>query len=381
MRWCWLGFAVLVLLLGPRWALAQDKVYQKSKGELKPTSGQIKEESPKGVQAGKDFILAEDIIDIEYEVVPLTVRTGSYRPARDAEKDFSDPKKISDPKKPKARQEYLAAALKNYQETLKNMNKGQKYAARNIEYRLAILETIQASEAGLSRDKAIDSLTKFVDKHSDGWQITAASHLLGQLLQDAGKFPEAEAAYRKLAEAQVGEKTKQEALLFEAQVTLRSGKTDLALKKLAAFIGKLPSDSPQALRAKVIQGTCFLAGKKDTKDQESKKGLDLLRSVIKETKDPGVKAMAYNTIGEWLLKAEEFKEARWEFLWVDVVYNQDKAEQARALYGLWQTFRNLGDSERAQECFEALMDRQFNGLQYQQQAQREQAQREKQKSP
>jgi hypothetical protein len=59
----------------------------------------------------------------------------------------------------------------------------------------------------------------------------------------------------------------------------------------------------------------------------------------------------------------------WEFLWVDAVFNQDKAQHAKALYYLWQTFDKRGeasDPDRAQQCRDALInDRQFNGTEYQ----------------
>ncbi len=371
MRWFFLCIIVLVFMLVPSWALGQEKIFLKS-NPTKPLSGDVKSESPKEVVLGKVMVPAEDIEDIEYQVMPLgEVRLKYYRPALAAEKDASDPKKTSDPKKPQARQELLATAIKNYRETLKKLAPGQKNAARNIEYRVALLELTLAGETGTGMDKALDGLSQFVDKNADGWQITSACHLLGQLLQDAGKFAQAEEVYRKLAEAKVSDKTRQEAQLFEAQAILRSGKHDQALKKLDAFIGKLDGDSPQAMRARVIQGACFLAGKKAADDPDTKKGLDLLRKVVKDAKDSGVKALAYNTMGEWLFASEKYKEARWEFLWVDVVYNQDKNEHSRALYWLWKTFGSLGDLDRANECFETLNERQFNGLPFQQKAQRE----------
>ena len=79
-----------------------------------------------------------------------------------------------------------------------------------------------------------------------------------------------------------------------------------------------------------------------------------------------VKAVGHNTLGYCLYSQGQAKEALWEFLWVDVVYNQDRAEHAKALYHLWKIFSEQGNAERAQECREMLLnDRQFTGTEYQ----------------
>lgn len=359
MRRCLFGLVIIGALLCPHFVQAEDKVFVKSKE--KPYSGKVSQESAKGVSLGKDIIPAEDIIDVDYEVLPLDpTRLKYYRPAVNAEKDANDPKKFADRKK------NLKLAMSNYADALSRLAKDQKFAARNIEYRLCVLQAIQAEEEGQAPTEAIAQLTKFKTSHLDGWQITAALHLLGRLQRDAGQFADAEATFRDLAQANVGEDTKLEALLMEAQVTLRSGKPELAQKKLDTLLGSLAKDSRHAMRAKVIQGECLLAAKKVDD------GTKLLRQVIKDSTDKGIKALAYNAIGESLYKADKQKEARWEFLWVDVVYNQDKAEHARALFYLIKIFGNLGEMDRAQECRETLLnDRQFNGLEFQRRAQRE----------
>ena len=56
------------------------------------------------------------------------------------------------------------------------------------------------------------------------------------------------------------------------------------------------------------------------------------RDIIKDTNDKGLKAMAYNAMGKNLYEVGQLKEARWPFLWVDTIYNQDKEEHAKALF-------------------------------------------------
>src|SRR5262249_54759497 len=140
----------------------------------------------------------------------------------------------------------------------------------------------------------------------------------------------------------------------------------LALKRVQALAAKLPKDSKFQGRAKVAEAECLAAAKKDAP------AIALLRQVIKEANDKNVKALAYNTLGQCLYNGEHLKEARWEFLWVDVVYNQDKAEHAKALYYLAKIFDKLDEKDRAQECRDALVsERAFAGMEWQRQALKE----------
>jgi len=88
--------------------------------------------------------------------------------------------------------------------------------------------------------------------------------------------------------------------------------------------------------------------------------------------DKSLKAVIHNALGVCLFDKEDYKGARWEFLWVDVTYNQDKNEHAKALYFLWKIFDQLGDAERGQECREMLLnDRTFAGTEWRARAQKE----------
>src|SRR5207247_7081494 len=98
------------------------------------------------------------------------------------------------------------------------------------------------------------------------------------------------------------------------------------------------------------------------------KAIPLLQDVVKTNTDKQIKAIAHNTLGECFFKAGKFQEAKWEFLWVDAVFNQDRSQNAKALYYLWKTFEQLNDTERSVQCLQALEDRQFNGTEFQREA-------------
>src|SRR5690348_13483762 len=71
---------------------ADEDVYLKDKA--KPVKGVIKQENGKGITvAGKGTFPAEQIDDIYYELLPLTIRLQEYKPGFQAEKDASLPAK------------------------------------------------------------------------------------------------------------------------------------------------------------------------------------------------------------------------------------------------------------------------------------------------
>ena len=84
----WLSACLAVALVGGL-ATADENIF--IRGKEKPTRGKITEESPKGVQVGvKDSISAADIVDIVYELTPVSANIA-YGAAVKAEKDSLEP--------------------------------------------------------------------------------------------------------------------------------------------------------------------------------------------------------------------------------------------------------------------------------------------------
>jgi tetratricopeptide (TPR) repeat protein len=336
MRRVVLALIALGLWTGTVWA--EEEVFLR--GQAKGIKGNLKEENARGITLGKMAIPAGDIVDVVYEVDPVSVRF-EYRNGVKAEKDGQ-----------------ITSALPIYEKTLKELKPGQKSAERHLEFKLAVLAARQAREEGTSIEPAIAKLKEFNAKHTDCWQLTTTHKLLARMLLEQKKFPEAEETYKALAAASVPDDVKQEAELSAALVSLAAGKHEVAQKKLEALIARLPKNSPFIARARIGQAECLAVKKPEAARQQ-------LRQIIKETTDRSLKAAAYNALGESFFKAKMLKEARWEFLWVDLEFNQDRAEHAKALYHLMEIFHQLGEAERARECRDALLDTQFNGLEYQ----------------
>jgi tetratricopeptide (TPR) repeat protein len=229
-----------------------------------------------------------------------------------------------------------------------------------------VLLARQLSEEGKAADPAITALKAFKSKNADSWQIGSALQLLGRLQLDAKDYDGAKATYVELSQASVLDDLKQEAQLQVIYVSIRAGKTAEAQSALTAALQSFPKESKHAVKARVLQAELQLVAKKY--DEATK----LLRQVTKDTTDKELKALAYNSLGVCLFEQQDYKGARWEFLWVDVVYNQDKNEHAKALYYLWKVFGELGDAEKSQDCREQLLnERAFAGTEWRAKAQKE----------
>ena len=120
-----------------------------------------------------------------------------------------------------------------------------------------------------------------------------------------------------------------------------------------------PND-PQALKLKVYLAACDIAARKYDGVEKD------LKTVIESGADSDVKALARNTLGDYYRAKGDDEKAFWEYLWVDVHYNQDREELSRALYNLSKLFVEVRqDKVRAKECLDRLCDeKQFGGLEY-----------------
>ena len=353
--------ALILSLAGSSVALAQEDVYVR--GKEKPLKGKVTAEGPKGVTVGlKDTVLAEDIVDVVYDVQPISAKLA-YAQAAKVEKDSLDPNNEPNRKK------LIAEAMKKFEEVHAAVSeKDFKAARRHLEYKIAMLRVRQTREDGEDAKKAISALQDFSKKHTAGWQIGSVVSTLGDLLIEQKDYDAAEAAYRSLAAVEgLPEETKQDAELSAIQVKISAGKHAEAKAALQKLQASLPKNSKFAARARVTEAACL--AEENQLDAASK----IVRDIIKESTDRDVKAVAHNTLGYCYFKQGQMKEARWEFLWVDVVYNQDRFQHAKALFHLWKIFADLGEAERAQECRELLLSSQFAGLDYQRQAQKEAA--------
>jgi hypothetical protein len=67
-----------------------------------------------------------------------------------------------------------------------------------------------------------------------------------------------------------------------------------------------------------------------------------------------LKALAYNALGDCYRLNNRPREALWPYLWVDVIYHQDRQEHLKAMADLAKLFAEQGDTARAKEYRDKL---------------------------
>jgi hypothetical protein len=361
-------FSLLPVLTGAHLAQAQDPkaivgIYLKAEPN-KAIPAAIAGESLQGLKLVNKAqpIAADEIFDIDYgNQMDAKVKITSNDPARTAEKAALVARASAE------RTKQLQAALAKYTETLQSTKVEQlPLAHRHIAFKIAYVQGL-LSQAGdkKAREDAIAALKVFKAKNPDSWQLIPAMLLQARLQATNNDLKGAEATLQELAASNAPTSARQDARLQLIQVLMESEQYAEAQKRVQQLIADAPANSPFRFQARLAEAKC-LAATADKLDPAVAK----LTELLKETKDNNaLHAAAYNTLGECYLLKNQYQDARWQFLWVDVIYNQDKVQHARALYHLWRIFDRLNEKERAQEFFDALLNGpQFAGLDYQRRA-------------
>jgi hypothetical protein len=352
-----------VLLAGAAWGQDEIIFYNRAKNREDDTKGRIVEETPNHVAyviSGRtEKVPAADVIDIVYHVDSALLR-NEYRGATRREEEI-DKAKPEDRKK--AVQEALSAL-----ESLRGKLADSQFAPRHMDYKMARILAREAEERPEYRDRAVAALKKFVNDHGGGWQTGEAVRMLARLQAAGGDVAGAQKTYEDLiGRGGLLRDTRQEYEILLIQFLLRNGKAAAAHDRLKQMALRLEEKDPMAARVRVY----LLATQADVKDLAAAE--KQLKAVLAGDAPGEVKGLASNTLGELYLKAGRSEDAFWQFLWVDVVYNQDALEHARALHHLSTLFDKVkNDPDRARECRDRLRnEKQFAGSEHQKMALKE----------
>ncbi len=339
------GVAGAVALAAP--ARGQDRIRysdRTKKTDIEVT-GTIEEETPAKVvykaTAGRREIAAGDIIDITYEV-PAGVRLEYYNPAINQEKQADKAANDADRKK------LLNSALNNYKESLKRPIP-KKFAQRHLQFKVAQLTAVLIGEDRSQADAAIEALDTFRKSNPDGWQIVSCARLLARLQMQKEDYDGAIKTYEDLAKTpNITKEVKQDAELLAAQALTRAKRYKEAEKRLQDALKSLPADDPQAARVQVYLAEC------QARTGQFAAAAKQLETIISKTSENSLKALAYNTLGDCYVANDRPRDALWAYLWVDVVYYQEKQEHRKALEQLAKLFEQFKDENRAKEYRERL---------------------------
>jgi hypothetical protein len=311
---------VLGLAAAP--AAAQDRVTYRDRS-TKATAlatGTITSESVAGVKVGGKTIPAGDVLDIQYDVAAL---------------------KLDYPRALAAENRSAAEAVPVYEGMLRTPAvQNNKAVRRYMDFKIAMLTAARADDGREQRQKAIAALEKFKKDNPEAWQLVPVTRSLARLYQD-GEPPEFDAArkaYDDLAAAPgAPAEVKQECAFNAIDLLLSVGKLDDAKQRVAS----LPASDP---RTKVYQIGCQASPDKlaDAAKQ--------LEEVIDKSSDRNLKAAAYTMLGDvYRRDPKTRKDAVYAYLWVDVWYNDDPAQVAKADGRLAEVFGELKDEERARK--------------------------------
>jgi hypothetical protein len=329
-------------LLAPAAQAQLDDVRYLDKGRKEQSiRGTITKESPVGIEVKQrdqiSPIPAADIVQVQY--------TSARVPAVDFRAPFGrEARGLAPGTRDAQRKQFLDEALTGYRDILAKLTDNPK-AQRYIKFKVA--EVLAHQGKG---DEAIAALTAYKGEHADSWEIVRCLKLLARLQEDKGDIAGARQSYEDLAKlADIPRETKLESDFLVARLLMRGGKYADAEKKLQAVAAALsPNDSqrPQLLvllaQSQVQQGNLGAVEKQ-------------LRDAAAATTDPNVKAAAHNALGEYFLKKNQAEDAFWEFLRVDVLYSQDRDQEAKALYHLSKLFDKVkNDLNRSRDCKERL---------------------------
>ena len=102
------------------------------------------------------------------------------------------------------------------------------------------------------------------------------------------------------------------------------------------------ANAPTALKDRATLYQVALGGAEGDISATVKK----LTESIDKAQDPALRALAYNVLGDLHLAKGQKRAAMWSYLWVDQVYNQDRAEHVKAMTRLIKIFEAEMDPDK-----------------------------------
>jgi hypothetical protein len=340
------GFALLGILNASA-VRAQDEVVHHDRATNKEvrSTGTIQEETASGIKlksgATTKEILPSDIIEVYHlSQVPAAVKVN-YRGNFRRESELFKGKEAERKKK-------VAEALSDYRALVDKLS-NTKPAQQHVQFKLASLLAREAEYDPAQVNPAIEALTKYKTEHPNSWQIFRVANLLANLQLKNMDLEGAQKTYTDLAADQtLPKEARQEFELQTVQLLIEGGKYDLAGKQLQTL--NVPESDPRAGYVKVYAALCAGASQPGNLD----KAVAQIEEIIDKTKDRDLKALAYNALGDCYRLNHKPRDAMWEYLKVDMVYNQDKKQLLRALKQLPGVLDEIEKKDMANQYRERL---------------------------
>jgi hypothetical protein len=256
----------------------------------------------------------------------------------------------------KTKKEYEAARL-GYSDLLKKSAAAPERSRRHLEYKVAAMTAKLADEtpddegwAALA-DTAIKTWDQFLAQHRSGWEAWMAALAYTRLLIETNAYDRAASTWTTLSKStELPPNLLQEAALQAIDAQIRGGKATAAAEEAARNLAKdvLPGPIKDKLAIYELTAKALNSG-------NPLSGLKELEEKIAATKDASVRALGHAMRGELYWQAKKYREAMWEYLWVETVYNNDPLEVLKALSRLVAVFKALADDDQARRYREKIL--------------------------
>lgn len=249
----------------------------------------------------------------------------------------------------------LQAALEGYQEELKKTAPANTNLKTDLTFLIARTTAKLATADESQLDKAIEQLEQFRNQNADHFRYYELLTHLARLYLIKKDYEKAHEVVGAMSEAP-WEDYKLAAQISAARIRLAQDDPDGAL---AAFddVIDAPAEGPEEMarryEAMLGKASCLQALKRTTD------AVQTFERIIDEAsaQETSILAEAYIRQGDCLLAAGRQKEALLAYLHVDVLFRQESALHAEALYHLSQLWELEGKPDRAAAAAATLQQR------------------------
>lgn len=300
--------------------------------KVESVSGKIVEETVAGVKiktgAKETLVPTQNIFRVYYEDVPISSKQA-YINLWNLETNEKD----------------LSKVLKGYQDFQPRATSAPFPVQRNISYKIAMLQAATA-DTKTEKEEARRNLQQFLVANPASWQFSLASRDLARLQVDLEDYDGAQRTLEGVIRSnQIPAEIRQQADSILVDVLFRANKIpDLKTKITAAMAD--PKTTPQQKARFGVYQAAIKSKDPTTKFDDVVK--ELTKIIDDRASDSAIKGLAYNVLGDCYVGKDMKREAMWSYLWVDVVYNQDRAEHLKAMNALYKIFDDEKDLEKAQ---------------------------------
>ncbi|RUL88882.1 tetratricopeptide repeat protein [Tautonia sociabilis] len=285
--------------------------------------GKIERETPTAIRIGARDVPLDQVAEVIYDAPGI-----SYSQARIQASNGN-----------------LPQAAELYQKAVGETN--NSLVAQDARFRRAAVLAQHARVDPSTRDAAIQALESVTTELANSRHLGPALELLAALRLEAREFDAADQALRELATLSWAA---DRAAVLRAQVMVKRGQSEQALRELETLIGRLREGTPARRQAELARAEALVGlSRFDEAEQAARAVIDAA-----DPEDAATLAPSYNTLGDCLRAAGRTRDALFAYLHTDILYPSQAEEHARALAAIAELWRVLDENSRAAQVVERL---------------------------